>query len=87
MLDAGDSTDPDGNDLTFEWVYYPEPGSYRGPPPAIRDAASPRASFVAPKVESARTVHVILTVTDAGSPPLTRYQRVIVTVEPRPRDG
>lgn len=86
-LDAGGSTDPDGNDLTFAWEVYPEPGSYRGPPPAVRDATSPRASFVAPGVKSAQTIHVILTVTDAGSPPLTRYQRVVVTVQPRPGTG
>ena len=28
------------------------------------------------------TMHIILAVTDQGTPPLTRYQRVIVTVVP-----
>src|SRR3546814_4850241 len=29
-LDASSSTDPDGQSLRFEWVYYPEAGTYRG---------------------------------------------------------
>ncbi|HEV3256770.1 MAG TPA: hypothetical protein VG013_07825, partial [Gemmataceae bacterium] len=79
VLDARDSTDPDKDDLKFVWVYYAGPGSYRGPAPEIQDATSPLASFIAPKVDSIQTLHVILTVTDSGSPPLARYRRVIVT--------
>jgi hypothetical protein len=49
----------------------------------IEGADQPQATFVAPaKFGRAGTAHVILAVTDAGSPPLTRYERVIVTVEP-----
>lgn len=81
-LDASDSTDPDRDELTFAWVYYPEVGSFRGPVPKIDGADSARASFVAPKTDKARTMHVILMVTDKGTPPLTRYRRVIVTLEP-----
>jgi hypothetical protein len=80
LLDARGSTDPDGNRLKFEWVLYPEPGSYRGPAPTIQAADSPHASFLAPRVEAAQTIHILLLVTDEGTPPLTRYQRVIVTV-------
>jgi len=82
-LDASGSRDPDGQALQYEWIYYPEPGEYRGAPISIRDAASPCASFVAPEVDAPATVHVILAVTDSGSPPLTRYRRVIVHVSPR----
>jgi hypothetical protein len=82
ILDASESTDPDHHRLKFEWIYYPEPGSYRGPAPAIEQATSPHALFVAPQVESDQILHIILTVTDEGSPPLTRYQRLIVTISP-----
>lgn len=82
ILDASDSTDPDRHNLKFEWIHYPEPGNYRGPVPMIEQATSPHASFIAPKVEDARTLHIILMVTDEGSPALTRYQRLIVTTEP-----
>src|SRR3989442_12586764 len=29
-LDAGATSDPDGQRLRFEWFHYPEPGTYRG---------------------------------------------------------
>ena len=35
---------------------------------------------VAPKVSKPETLHFILAVTDKGTPALTRYKRVIVTV-------
>ena len=41
-----------------------------------------KAHFTAPKVAKPGTMHVILAVTDQGQPPLTRYQRVIVTIYP-----
>jgi hypothetical protein len=81
MLDATGTTDPDQHRLQFEWVYYPEPGSYRGPAVVIEGANRANATITAPRVESAQTVHVVLVVTDSGTPPLTRYQRVILTVE------
>jgi hypothetical protein len=40
------------------------------------------AWLIAPKVIKPETMHVVLSVTDKGTPPLTRYQRVIVTVYP-----
>lgn len=83
LLDAGDSSDPDGQPLRFEWVHYPEPGSYRGPAVEIQDARSPRASFIAPRVEYPQTLHVLLILTDSGQPPLTRYQRVVLTIQPQ----
>jgi hypothetical protein len=82
VLDASQSTDPDGHDLHFEWQIYQEPGSYGGPQVTLRDATKPQASFVSPAVDSEQTIHVIATITDQGSPPLTRYARVIVTVRP-----
>lgn len=80
-LDATASTDPDGDPLTFRWWPYPGPGSYAGTV-AIRGADGPVASLVAPAVREPRTVHVILEVRDGGAPPLTRYERVILTVMP-----
>jgi len=82
QLDATESSDPDGDRLRFEWFHYPEPGSYRGGRIEIRDSTSAKASFVAPRVSSAQTAHVILAVTDAGSPALTRYRRVVATLRP-----
>jgi hypothetical protein len=42
----------------------------------------PQLDLVAPKVDKPETVHFILKVTDKGSPPLSRYKRIIVTITP-----
>lgn len=80
-LSAVGSSDPDGNALSYEWTVYSEASSSTNAI-AISGATEQNASFVAPKVTSPQTVHVILTVRDNGTPNLFRYQRVIVTVNP-----
>ncbi|HUT14193.1 MAG TPA: hypothetical protein VMY42_27150 [Thermoguttaceae bacterium] len=30
--------------------------------------------------EPGKTIHILLEVTDAGSPPLTRYRRIVFTI-------
>jgi hypothetical protein len=76
----GVATDPDGDALSIRWWQYGEVDTYAGDI-VIRDPGSAAASFAVP--EDARlgdTMHVILEVTDAGTPALTRYRRVVVTV-------
>lgn len=80
-LDATLSADPDGDALSFQWEFYPEAGDDPGDT-RIGSAAGARAWFVAPPVTGPATFHVILTVTDAGEPPLSRYARVRVQVSP-----
>lgn len=85
-LSAEDSTDPDGNELSFRWYYYPEPGTFNfssarsGNPLKIENADKAKASFIVPKTERYGTMHIIVEVSDNGKPSLTRYQRVIVNV-------
>lgn len=89
-LSAEGSADPDGDALSFEWFYYPEPGTLStssgstGAPVRIEGADQANASFVVPteRVFRTGTMHVILAVTDRGSPRLTRYKRVVVSVGP-----
>jgi hypothetical protein len=81
-LHAAGSVDPDGDGLSFEWVYYPEAGTYRGDGVRVVDGHTASAHFTAPQVKSPERLHFILIVTDDGDPPLTRYQQVIVTVRP-----
>ena len=89
-LSAEGSTDPDGNALSYQWIFYPEPGAFTvssgrtGAPIKIENADQMNASFtVHKKFGRAGTMHIILAVTDNGTPALTRYQRVIVTVLPK----
>ncbi|MCA9881473.1 MAG: DUF1593 domain-containing protein, partial [Anaerolineae bacterium] len=80
-LDASGSTDPDGNDVSYEWFVYPEAGTYTGSV-TIANASSQTASLVTPSVTTPETIHIILEVTDNGSPALTSYQRLVITVDP-----
>lgn len=77
-LDAGGSTDPDGDRLSYRWSVYGEAGTYRGKV-AVDGADSPRAVVRVPADAAGKTVHVVLEVTDTGRPPLTRYRRVVLT--------
>jgi hypothetical protein len=82
-LSAEGSSDSDGNSLAYEWIYYREPGTFESNRPLeIQDKQKKNAFIVAPKVTKPETIHIVLAVTDAGIPALTRYQRVIVTVLP-----
>ncbi len=82
-LSAAGTTDPDGDSLSYLWFQYPEAGTYKG-----LVSFAPYSSnlydlpVTAPKVDSPQTIHFILKVTDKGTPRLTRYKRVIVTIVP-----
>ena len=89
-LSATATTDPDGDELTYHWFNYEEPGtramsnSRTGVKHEVIDADKAKASIV---VKTSRvmppgtgTMHFIVAVTDNGTPRLTRYQRVIIEV-------
>lgn len=81
VLDASATIDPDQNRLKFQWWIYPEAGTCRANV-GIENEQTSIASLVVPRVESTEELHVVLTVSDDGSPPLTRYARVVLTIEP-----
>ena len=81
-LDALDTYDPDGDNFSFLWFNYQEAGTY-GEVVKVNGAENVHmAYFTAPEVDKKETLHFILKVTDKGIPALSRYKRVIVTVEP-----
>ncbi|HPE58382.1 MAG TPA: DUF1593 domain-containing protein [Bacteroidales bacterium] len=83
-LDASGTTDPDGDNLSYWWFQYPEVGSYgKDIGFAIAENLYLVHTIVAPEVETPVTTHFILKVTDKGTPALSRYKRVIVTILPK----
>jgi Protein of unknown function (DUF1593) len=95
-LNASPSTDPDGDRLTYGWFHYPEAGAGDGVNLAdvimMSKAVTTQIIAVSPcrkmwidgfiPCKGSGTAHIILAVTDSGTPALTRYQRIILTVEP-----
>lgn len=89
-LDAAGTSDPDGDELSYEWFYYGEVGSFTtssgrtGQPLKIENSNKQQASFTVPTGRvmppGIGTMHIVLAVTDSGTPSLTRYGRVIVDV-------
>jgi len=79
-LDASGSTDPDGDNLSFIWFQYPEAGSYKKMITINGASNLWRLLVTAPEVAKKETVHFILRLTDKGNPPMTRYERVLVTI-------
>lgn len=81
-LSAKGSFDPDGDSLSYLWFQYPEAGTYKILYFTPYAANLYDEQVTAPVVSSPQTIHFILKVTDKGTPRLTRYKRVIVTVVP-----
>jgi hypothetical protein len=92
-LDATASTDPDGDALAFRFIAYAEAG-FEGqvPPPEfiiepIREgevevtvgSRCAKSWLEGLECPSGNAGHIIVAATDAGSPPITRYRRVIIT--------
>lgn len=82
LLSAENCTDPDGDNLSYQWIYYPEAGSYHQPVNMMGAKNIHHIYVEAPKVKKRETLHFILKVTDKGTPALSSYQRIIVTVVP-----
>jgi hypothetical protein len=94
MLDASASRDPDGQSLRYTWFHYGEAGFVPGQGMAavtIANGDTPRATVTPtaacrpnwlqiPMACPTGVAHVILAVTDNGSPALTTYRRVVLNV-------
>jgi len=89
-LSAAGSTDPDGDALSYEWFCYSEAGTFpasdarTGQPIPMKNSDQSEAWFTVPTSRvmppGTGTIHIILAVTDHGTPRLTRFQRVIADI-------
>lgn len=78
-LEAGKSVDPDGNTLSYQWFYYPQPGNYKGKLHFTDNQSTLLLDI--PHDAQDCTLHLILRVTDNGTPALTSYRRIVVKVK------
>lgn len=81
QLSAKSTSDPDGDDLTFSWWQYTKADTY---PKSVKieNPAAPETSFIVPPdAKKGQTIHIVCEVNDNGSPELTRYQRIIISIE------
>lgn len=77
----GETSDPDHNEVNVTWWQYNDAGTYPGDID-FSNASRAETTFRVPDdAKSGQTIHVILEATDNGTPALTRYQRVVVTVK------
>jgi hypothetical protein len=82
LLSAKEAKDPDDDQLTYKWWQYEDADTYKGSVP-IQDSSKQDASLTFPAdAKAGETIHVICEVIDNGTPPLTRYQRLIVEIKP-----
>jgi hypothetical protein len=75
-LDASKTMDPDGDKLSFKWWVH-EAGTYTAGVSIPTNTAS-KVTISVPADSAGKTIHVICEVTDAGTPALTSYRRIIL---------
>lgn len=82
-LNATGSYDPDHDSISYYWFQYMEAGDL-AEPVSVAPFSQVLADLpvTAPRVDSPKTIHFICRVTDKGTPPLSRYRRVIIHVVP-----
>lgn len=78
-LSAKGSSDPDGDELTYRWFHYPEPGDDIEEI-TIENADKEEATWAPREEDKDRELHFILEVRDDGEPNLFAYRRVVVIV-------
>jgi hypothetical protein len=76
MLDASQSSDPDGDNLSFKWWIQRDAGNC--PDGIVIDSHGSQAAISIPDTTRHAEIHVICEVEDDGTPSLNAYRRIIV---------
>jgi len=77
----GAVSDPDHHDVKVTWWQFNDAGTYPGDI-TFSDPTALTTTFRIPDdAKPGQTIHVILEATDTGTPPLTRFQRVVITLQ------
>jgi len=76
ILNASKSSDPDGDDLRFNWWIQPDAGTYKGNI-VIPNNNSSVAEIKIPADSKGKSFHVICEVKDNGNHNLSSYRRII----------
>jgi hypothetical protein len=76
----GVTSDPDKNAVAVKWWQWKEADTYPGQVTISNPASLATSMQVPTDVTAGQTIHLILEATDNGTPALTRYQRVVVSV-------
>jgi hypothetical protein len=79
-LSADGSSDPDQDELNYNWTFYQEPSSFKGDV-RIQDCSSASAKVMIPSDAGGKNLHIILELHDQGQPKLYAYRRVIINVK------
>jgi hypothetical protein len=77
----GEVSDPDHDTVAVTWWQYNDAGTYLGDVTFSDPAALTTTLHVPEDAKSGQIIHIIFEATDSGTPRLTRYQRVVVTVQ------
>ena len=80
-LSSEGSSDPDGDNITSHWMIYREAGTFGGTV-TLSHTTGEQTTLTMPPSKRNSTIHVILTVTDNGTPTLVAYRRAIITIQP-----
>ncbi|WCT74152.1 DUF1593 domain-containing protein [Sphingomonas naphthae] len=90
-LSAAGTSDPDSDTLTYRWWQYREATFMLRTTQTIEfvRAEGPEAELIVPtpSVNAPADYHVILEVRDGGQPALTRYRRVVLSIQRPPLPG
>lgn len=76
----GMTSDPDGNTVAVKWWQWKEVGTYPGRVTFSHPNALATSLQIPTDAAMGQTIHLILEATDNGTPALTHYQRVVISV-------